>query len=124
MINYLIIVGLGSDVFLTKPKNVAVITGQRMEMECRSGYESKVTTWYFQSIASRRTPITLVTNIGSKSHFSVNVSHAFGVNFDANGSGMIYINSTSTEDAGSYICEVESNSNIVKFSAQLIVFGQ
>lgn len=94
-------------------------------MECRTSNESKVTTWYFVPSARRGRPLTLVANSGSKIHFRENISSGFGVNFDASGSGMIYFNSTTTDNAGIYICEAEKDSNSpkFKFSAELIVFG-
>lgn len=117
------ILDVATGLFLSKPKNVAVIAGQRMEMECRTYDGSKVTSWYYGSTGSSGTPITLAVNIGSKTQFSENISSEFGVDFDANGSGKIYLNSTTIEDAGIYICETEKNFSTVKYSAQLIVFG-
>lgn len=115
---------VAGDLFLSKPKNVAVMAGQRMDMECRTDNGSKVTAWYYySSTASIRTTVTLAANTNSKIQFSPNISSQFGVDFDANGSGKIYLNSTSIEDAGIYTCEVENNWSTVKYSAQLIVFG-
>lgn len=118
------VASFGGDVFLSKPKNVALISGQRMEMECGTDNESKVTAWYFAPSTSNASPVTLVSNIGANIQFSENVSPEFGVNFDANGSGIIYLNSTTMNDSGIYTCEVEKYQNIMKFSAQLIVFGK
>lgn len=105
------------------PKNLAVVAGERMSMECRMDAESKFRKWDFFDVNGVTTTVYRHLNERETGIILQGFSH-FGVQVNARGSGIIYANSTKLEDAGNYTCITRiGNNSDVKLSAQLIVFG-
>lgn len=101
-----------------------------MTMECRTQNESVVREWTLIR-ASLGEHYKIQPYLDSEKIFSnwdsgtkLGHLHQFSVDVDQYGSGAIYLNSTTLEDAGLYTCVVEMERKLTRSSAQLIVFGK
>lgn len=102
------------------PRNQAVIVGQRMAMECRTDDSSPVFKWQMtKPNGSRKERITQTSANGETKIYQA--FQKFSYNVDAEGTAIIFTNSTESKDAGIYFCYV--NDGQLQTSAHLIVFG-
>src|SRR6218665_982182 len=99
-----------------------------MTMECRTQNGSVVREWTLIR-ASLGENYKLQPQVDSEKIFSNwdsgTKSHLkqFSVDVDQYGSGALYLNTSTLEDAGLYTCVVEMERKLTRSSAQLIVFG-
>lgn|SRR6218665_1272204 len=104
------------------PSNMAVIVGKRMEMKCQVDGGLIVREWSFQRTLTLNRK-TLYTNWKNRSSI---INAHFGVDVDEFGSGKLYVNSTTLDDAGIYICLMGLRQVTMQphqYRAHLIVFG-
>lgn len=114
---------LGCDTLVVFPRNAAVIAGQRMEMKCEVDSGLIIRYWSIWRGTTSETEESIFVNSGI-SDTSIYNKH-FGVDVTDSGSGILYANSTTLDDAGIYICGIFNGSNTPQnYKAHLIVFGE
>src|SRR6218665_681284 len=94
---------LESKTLIVGPSNTAVTVGKRMEIRCHVESGLIVREWSIQRTSTSNTQ-TLFTYWKNRS--SINDAH-FGVDVDEFGSGILYVNSTTLDDAGIYSCTIQ-----------------
>ena len=99
------------------PSNTVVRVGEKLFLECRTNDESKVWKWTHYSAHRSTTTIYKHPDI-----FHNNFRH-FDVQVNADGSEMLYTNSTRSEDAGIYGCNTKADGKDETFTAQVVVMG-
>ena len=103
------------------PSNTVVIVGQRMEMKCQVDNGLMVRQWSIQRTVTLKTDL-LFNNVRNKTRIS---NGHVGVVVNDNGSGILYVNSTTFDDAGIYICTVyQDTMQPSEYRANLIVLGK
>lgn len=97
---------LGIETLVVGPRNTAIIVGIKMEMKCEVDSDFIIREWSIQRTLTSKTE-TLFSNWKKNKIF---ITH-FGVNINDFGSGMLYVNSTTLDDAGIYIMHNAEGSN-------------
>ena|SRR6218665_2355232 len=112
---------LESKTLIVGPSNTAVTVGKRMEIRCQVDSSLIVREWSIQRTSTSNTQPLYTYR---KNRSSITNAHV-GVNVDEFGSGILYINSTTLDDAGIYICTIqEGTMQPQKYRANLIVFSK
>ena len=110
----------GSNDFIDGPRNLVVIAGQAMQMECQADSNSTVSEWSMQMPFTKEKKTVFVN---SKGQNKIKDEH-FGIVEGINGTVVLYTNSTEMNDSGIYTCAVQKTlKQPDRYSAQLIVFG-
>src|SRR6218665_1832577 len=96
-----------------------------MEMECRTIGGSIVQHWTVETNSIKGKQKIFVNKEAYKANAQLSLDVLrFGIDVDQNGSGVLYLNSTTFDDAGIYTCRVQDKNRTLYYSGKLVVLGK
>lgn len=103
---------------------MAVLDGQRMELECKTNDNERVNRWTAARVGQRVEVIFRANILGEQvDNPAIRMKFPyFGVDYRQIGDIVLYSNRTELTDAGVYVCY--KNQDSIKTSAQLTVLGK